>query len=48
MFTAPTSLTKESVYPTSDSPNDAPPIFRNILHVAIMYGKYDLISNNSF
>jgi hypothetical protein len=48
MFTAPTSLTKESVYPTSDSPNDAPPIFRNILHVAVMYGKYDLISNNSF
>jgi hypothetical protein len=42
MFTAPTSLTKESVYPTSDSPNDAPPIFRNILHVAVMYGKYKI------
>lgn len=44
MFTAPTSLNKESVYPTSDSPNDAPPIFRNVLHVAIMYGKYITIS----
>lgn len=40
MFTAQGSLNKELVYPTSDSPNDAPPIFRNILHVAIMYGKY--------
>ncbi len=39
MFTAPASLNKESVYPTSDSPNDAPPIFRNVLHVAVMYGK---------
>lgn len=39
MFTAPTTFNKESVYPTSDSPNDAPPIFRNVLHVAIMYGK---------
>jgi hypothetical protein len=33
------SFNKESSYPTSDSPNDAPPIFRNILHVAIIYGK---------
>ena len=40
MITAPTSFNKESVYPTSDSPNDAPPIFRNVLHVAIMYGMY--------
>ena len=40
MFTAPASLNKECVYPTSDSPNDAPPIFRNVLHVAVMYGKY--------
>jgi hypothetical protein len=40
MFTAPTSFSKEAIYPTSDSPNDAPPIFRNVLHVAIMYGKY--------
>ena len=39
MFTATASLNKDSVYPTSDSPNDAPPIFRNVLHVAIMYGK---------
>jgi hypothetical protein len=38
MFTPPTSLNKESFYPTNDSPNDAPPIFRNVLHVAIMYG----------
>ena len=39
MFTAQTSFNKESIYPTSESPNDAPPIFRNVLHVAIMYGK---------
>jgi hypothetical protein len=39
MFTAPASFNKESIYPTSDSPTDAPPIFRNVLHVAIMYGK---------
>lgn len=39
MFTAQTSLNKDCNYPTSDSPNDAPPIFRNVLHVAIMYGK---------
>lgn len=39
MFTAQTSFNKETPYPTSDSPNDAPPIFRNVLHVAIMYGK---------
>jgi hypothetical protein len=39
MFTAPTSFNKEGGYPTSDSPNDAPPIFRNVLHVAIIYGK---------
>lgn len=45
MFTAPTSLNKEPFYPANDSPNDAPPIFRNVLHVAIMYGKYtNLIS----
>ena len=39
MFTAATSFHKEIKYPTSDSPNDAPPIFRNVLHLAIMYGK---------
>lgn len=39
MYTAPTSLNKDYSYPMSDSPNDAPPIFRNILHVAIIYGK---------
>ena len=39
MFTAATSLYRESIYPTSDSPNEPPPIFRNVLHVAIMYGK---------
>lgn len=39
MFTAATSLYRESIYPASDSPNDAAPIFRNVLHVAIMYGK---------
>jgi hypothetical protein len=51
MFTPPTSLNKESIYPANDSPNDAPPIFRNILHVAIMYGKYktyDLILIKNF
>lgn len=40
MFTPATSLNKEPLYPSNDSPNDAPPIFRNVLHVAIMYGKY--------
>jgi hypothetical protein len=39
MFTAATSFNRESSYPVSDSPNDAPPIFRNVLHVAIIYGK---------
>jgi len=39
MFTAATSPNREISYPISDSPNDAPPIFRNILHVAIIYGK---------
>ena len=39
MCTAATSFYKETGYPTSDSLNDAPPIFRNVLHVAIMYGK---------
>jgi hypothetical protein len=39
MTTAATSLNKEGGYPRSDSLNDAPPIFRNVLHVAIMYGK---------
>jgi hypothetical protein len=42
MFTAATSLNKGTGYPTSDSPNDAPPIFRNVLHVAIMYGKKNM------
>jgi hypothetical protein len=48
MCTAPTSLNKESMYPINDSPNDAPPIFRNVLHVAIMYGKYRTYINNFF
>jgi hypothetical protein len=39
MFTAQSSFNKDMTYPTSDSPNDAPPIFRNVLHVAIIYGK---------
>jgi hypothetical protein len=39
MFTAPTTFNKDVGYPTSDSPNEAPPIFRNVLHVAIIYGK---------
>ena len=38
MFTAPTSFNREMTYPNIESPNDAPPIFRNILHVAIIYG----------
>ena len=42
MFTATTSFYKEAGYPTSDSLNDGPPIFRNILHVAIIYGKTNL------
>ncbi len=42
MFTAATSLNKGTGYPTSDSFNDAPPIFRNVLHVAIMYGKKNM------
>jgi hypothetical protein len=45
MFTAVTSFNKETGYPTSDSPNDAPPIFRNVLHVAIMYGKINSYPN---
>ncbi|CAF3235541.1 unnamed protein product [Rotaria socialis] len=43
MFTVPTSFNKESIYPTSDSPNDGPPIFRNVLHVAIMYDARDVM-----
>ena len=46
MYTAPTSLNKDNSYPTSDSPNDAPPIFRNILHVAIIYGKNRFLKEN--
>ena len=38
MFTAPTSLNKELIFPLNDIPQDVPPIFRNVLHVAIMYG----------
>lgn len=30
---------KDVMYPTHDSPNGAPAIFRNVLHVAIMYGR---------
>ncbi|CAF3718220.1 unnamed protein product [Adineta steineri] len=43
MFTAATSFNKETKYPTSDSPNDAPPIFRNVLHVAITYDARDVM-----
>ena len=46
--TAPTSLNKDFISPRNDSPHDVPPIFRNVLHVAIVYGKYrtgfDLVS----
>jgi hypothetical protein len=48
MCTAPTSLHKEPIYAINDSPNDAPPIFRNILHVAIMYGKSIKYINHFF
>lgn len=48
MFTAQTSLNKDVGYSNSDSPNDAPPIFRNVLHVAIIYGKdyFDIYFRN--
>ena len=41
MFTAPTSFYRgeTSIYSTTDSPNESPPIFRNVLHLAIMYGE---------
>lgn len=41
MFTAPTSFYRgeTSIYTNTDSPNDSPPIFRNVLHLAIMYGE---------
>lgn len=48
MCTAPTSFHKDSIYPANDSPNDAPPIFRNVLHVAIMYGTFKIILNFFF
>jgi hypothetical protein len=43
MFTAATNLNKDTGYPPSDSPNDAPPIFRNVLHIAIIYGKKNFV-----
>lgn len=48
MFTAATSFYKDSIYSTGDSPNCAPPIFRNVLHVAIIYGRKTNTSNFEF
>lgn len=45
LTTVPTSK-KEIGCTINDSPNDAPPIFRNVLHVAILYGKANIYFNS--
>ncbi|CAF4998930.1 unnamed protein product [Rotaria sp. Silwood1] len=38
-----TTFNKQIRYTNNDSPNDAPPIFRNVLHVAIIYDARDVM-----